>query len=115
MVRPPCSSTVDLRRLAVVYTPMTESALGGVGGHARPFLVRWVLGTWIAMRVHVELLGRVDAADGGRGIRWPVLEGAQRAEVEDRPEVDVEALAPLAREDPAAVEADAPRRAASAA
>jgi hypothetical protein len=82
---------------------MTESALVGSVGIA-PFLVRWVFGDLDRDRVHVELLGRVDATDRGQRDEMGVLEGTQRAEVEDRPQVDVEALAPLAGEDPAAVE-----------
>ena len=55
-------------------------------------------------RVDVELLGRIDATDCGQRDEMGVLEGTQHAEVEDRPQVDVEALASLAREHPPAVE-----------
>ena len=103
MVRPPLSSTVDLRRLAVVYTPMTESALVGSVGIS-PFFVRWVLGIWIAMLWTLRCLVESTPPTAGSGMRCSVLERTQRAEVEDRSEVDVEAFTALAREDPAAVE-----------
>jgi len=49
-------------------------------------------------RVDVQRLGPVHAHGVGAGDQMQVLEGPQVAEVEDRPQVDIEALPPLAGE-----------------
>ena len=67
-----------------------------VGGR---HLVRSVIGTWIAIVCTFSWAVALTPGAGGSGHQVEVLERPQRAEVEDRAEVDVEALDPLAGED----------------
>ena len=90
----PCSSAGWPTRTRRSPTSASMTSVGFL-----PSRVRSVLGTWIAMVCTFRPWSAVDARRGGRRDEVQVLERAQRAEVEDRAEVDEEAVGPLAGED----------------
>ena len=90
----PAWRTTARRRLAAVHTPMTDlAAIGSVG--LEPSLVSSCLGIFSAIECTLKSCVALTPCAAAIAAEVQVLERPQVAQVEDRAEVDVEALEPL--------------------